>query len=344
MALICAQCGTDNPAGNAFCMSCGSPLAAVAAGIPAATPPAAGVPFADPDATQPFVLPVPAAPPPIGDPAVASQTPPASFLPPGYLPGASPYLPAPPAGTPPAHRTSSTMVIAIVAAVLIVICGGGVVYAAVHKGGTTATVSPNAPANVPTTPATSAPTAAPTQPPASTPSGPTGTTAGGQTVTTQFAKVFVPSGYTVTDQEDDYIVLTPSSGDEEVVGLQSEPLDGPTTNAQLDQALLAGDQQSGDPSAKMCTTKAPGMTQLMGSGGPISADVIDVCESLTPDNGPAFSAVDAYIAGVAKAANGSLKAVWVEILAPASSFQAFANSIPGSLLSQSVFTDASPIS
>jgi hypothetical protein len=294
-------------------------------------PPAAGVPVAPPL----FVPTDPAAP---ADPLVAPQNP-ASFLPPGYLPGDSPYLPAPPTGTPPAHRTSSTMIIAIVVAVLVVVCGGGIVYAAVHKGGTTATVSTNVPANVPTTPPTSAPTAAPTQPPASTPSV---TTGGGQTVTTPFAKVFVPSGYTVSDQEDDYIVLTPNSGTDEAVGLQSEPLNGATTNAQLDQALLASDQQSDDPSAKMCNSKAPATTQLMGSGGPVTADVISICESLTPDNGPAFSAVDAYIDGVAKASDGSLKAIWIEILAPASGFQAFADSIPGSLISQSIFTNASP--
>lgn len=337
MALICARCGTDNPAGNAFCMSCGSPLAAVPASMPAVIPPAMDAPAADPGVPPPFAPVAPAAPPPLVAPDA-----PASYLPPGYLPGASPYLPAPPSGTPPVHRTSSTMIIAIVVVVLIVVCGGGIVYAAVHKGGTTATVSTNAPANVPVTPPTSAPTSAPTQPPSSTPSGPSGATGGGQTVATPFAKVFVPSGYTVSDQEDDYIVLTPNSGDNEAVGLQSEPLDGPTTNAQLDQALLAGDQQSDDPSAKMCSTKAPSTAQLAGSGGAVTADVISICESLTPSNGPAFSAVDAYIAGVAKASDGSLKAIWVEILAPASGFQAFANSIPGSLITQSIFTDASP--
>ncbi len=340
MALICARCGTDNPAGNAFCMSCGSPLAAVRTAVTDALPPA-NAPVVDPMAPPPFMPSVPGAPPSPGDLLAAAQ-PPASFLPPGYLPGATPYLPAPPTGTPLAHRTSSTMVIAIVVAVLVVVCGGGIIYAAVHKGGTTATVSTNVPANVPTTPPTSAPTAAPTQPPSSTPSGPAGTSGGGQTVTTPFAKVFVPSGYTVSDQEDDYIVLTPNSGDDEAIGLQAEPLDGATTNAQLDQALLAGDQQSDDPSAKMCSSKAPSTTQLTGSGGGITADVISICESITPDNGPAFSAVDAYIAGVAKASNGSLKAVWVEILAPASGFQAFANSIPGSLIAQSIFTDAAP--
>ena len=117
----------------------------------------------------------------------------------------------------------------------------------------------------------------------------------------------MPSGYTVSDSEDDYVVLTPNSGDDEAVGLQSEPLNGATTNAQLDQALLAGDQQSDDPSAKMCNTKAPSTTQLTGSGGPITADVISICESLTPGNAPAFSAVDTYIDGVAKASDEECK-------------------------------------
>ena len=187
---------------------------------------------------------------------------------------------------------------------------------------------------------TSAPTAEPTQPPASTSQA--ASSGGGQTVITPFAKVFVPTGYSVSDQESDYIVLTPDSGNEEAVDVQAEPLTGTTTNAELDQDLLAGDQQSGDPSAKMCNTKAPSQAQLAGSGGAITADVISICESVTPSNGPAFSAVDAYVAGVAKGADGSFTAVWFEILAPVSSFQAFTKSIPSALIAQTVFSDAAP--
>lgn len=332
MALFCAQCGTENPDGNAFCMSCGAALTATAASD---------------DVTQtiqtgPFNAPTP----PVAV-APGAALPPLTFMsaesapPGGYLPPSGPYLPAPPSGTQPTHRTSSTMLIAIVVAVLVIVAGGGVAYAALNKGGTTPGPSPNIPVTVPTTAPTSAPTAAPTQPPVATPA-PVSPAGGGHTVSAAFAKIFVPAGFTVADQESNSIVLAPSNGNEEAVGAQAQPLTGATTNAQLDQDLLQGDQQSDDPSAKMCSTKAPSQTQLVGSGGPITADVISICENLTPPNGPAFAAVDGYFAGVAKAADGSYKAVWFEFLAPASSFQAFTNSIPSTLISQSVFSDASP--
>ena len=353
MAVFCAQCGTENPDGNAFCMSCGSALTAsstaasdeVTQTIQTGPFPAAGASPVAPTAAAgpgPFSSPTP----PV---AVAPGTalPPLTFMsaesapPGGYLPPSGPYLPAPPSGTPPAHRTSTTMLIAIVVAVLVIVAGGGVAYAALNKGGTTPGPSPNIPVTVPTTAPTSAPTAAPTQAPVSTPA-PVSPGGGGQTVSAAFAKIFVPTGFTVADQESDSIVLVPSNGNEEAVGAQAQPLTGATTNAQLDQDLLEDDQESDDPSAKMCSTKAPSQTQLVGSGGSITADVISICENLTPPNGPAFAAVDGYFAGVAKAADGSFKAVWFEFLAPASSFQAFTASIPSALISQSVFSDASP--
>jgi hypothetical protein len=326
VALLCPRCGTDNPAGNAFCMSCGSPLAAAPPTAPP-PPPLSGAPFVpDPDATQTFVP----------DPD-ATQT----FLPPGYVAGASPYLPAPPAGTAPPHRTSSTMIIAIVVIVLVIVGGGGVAYAALHKGATTVTVPGNVPVSVPTT----APTSRPTQPPptpaptsAPTPS----SSGGGKILTTTFASVFVPTGYTVSDQESDYIVLGPSNDAEDAVGVQAEPLVGATTNAELDQDLLAADQQSDDPSAHFCSTNAPSQTQIRGSAGAITADVITICENLTPLNGPAFSAVDEYIDGVAMASDGSFTAVFFEVLAPASSYPAFSKSIPSAFFSRTTFTDAGP--
>jgi hypothetical protein len=333
MALGCAQCGTDNPVGNAFCMSCGSSLAAAPAS--ASTDVTEDITLAMQTGTfvgpgTPPALPVAVAP--------GTALPPLSFLPPGYAPPPGPYLPAPPSGTALSHRTSSTMLIAIVVIALLVVCGGGVAFAALHTGGATPAPNANIPVNVPITVPTTAPTAAPTEPPASTPQ-PASNNAGGHTVSTSFAKVFVPGGYTVVDQQSDSIVISPSNS-EDAAGAQAQALSGATTNAQLDQELLAGDQQSDDPSAKMCSTKAPSQTQILGSGGPITADVITICENLTPPNGPAFAAVDGYFAGVAKAADGSFKAVWFEFLAPASSFQAFTNSIPPAFISQTVFSDA----
>jgi hypothetical protein len=331
MALVCARCATDNPQGNAFCVSCGAPLG----GSP---------PMAPPDAAPPQA----ASPPPLlMDPAGGAALPPAAaaggapFLPPGYLAGSSPYLlPPPPPGAASVHRVPGAAIIAVIVAVLVIAGGGGVAYALLHKGGTTPAPAAGIPVSVPTSAPAGRPGSAPT-PPASTPlSGPSGST-GGQTVDAPFAKVFVPSGFSVTDQESDAVILTPDTGSNEAVGVQSE-LTGATSNAQLDQALLKGDQTNGDPSAKFCSTQAPSHAQVLGSGGAITADIISICENLTPGNGPAFQAVDAYIDAVAQAADGSLKAVWFEILAPASDFTSFTKSVPASLIDQTTFTDAAP--
>jgi hypothetical protein len=257
-----------------------------------------------------------------------------NFLPPGYVPGMSPYLPAPASGTAPLHRTPRFAVIPIVGVVIAVIGSAGGVLAGLHTGGTAATSSVAAPANVP--PAATAPA----QPPSSTPM----TATAGRIITTHFAAVFVPSDFTVSDQGSDYIVLTPNSGDGEAVGLQSEPLKETKTNAALDQDLLASDQQNGDPSARFCTATAPTHAQLTGSGGVITGDVISICERVTPASGPALAAVDGFIDAVARASDGSLEAIWVEILAPKNNFQSFANSLPSALFSQTTFTDASPLS
>jgi zinc-ribbon domain len=256
--------------------------------------------------------------------------------------GASPYLAAPPPVAAPLHRMSRNAVLAIAVSAVIVIGGAGVAFAALHKGGTTPVPAPNVPINVPTF----APTAAPTQSPATapTPQSTSQAASQGKIVTTPFASVFVPTGYTLSDQHSDYVVLTPSNGQEEAVGVQSDPLLVGSTNTALDQALLQGDQQNGDPSAAFCSSKAPSHAQLNGSAGAIIADVISICEDLTPASGPAFAAVDGYIDGVARASDGTLKAVWIEFLAPASSFQAFVNGIPPGLITQTVFTDAGPLS
>jgi hypothetical protein len=137
-------------------------------------------------------------------------------------------------------------------------------------------------------------------------------------------------------------VLTPSGSSSDAVGLQSEPLTHTSTNAQLDQDLLAGDQQNGDPSARFCNGKTPTHTTLMGSGGPIAADAISICENVTPTGGPAFAAVDGFVDAVAKAANGTLEAIWVEIFAPTSDYQSFSNTLPAAVFQQTTFTNAGP--
>lgn len=265
----------------------------------------------------------------LGDTQRADPASPTSFLPPGYMaPGSSPYLPPPTTGTPSVHRTGHNGVIAIVSAVLIVVGSAGAVYAALHTGGGTATAG-SVPANVPST-GGSIPTALPAS--AST-----------DTAVTPFATVFVPDGFSVTDQGADYIVLTPDDADDEAVGVQAEPLTSTTTDAELDQDLLAGDQQNGDPSAAFCKSKAATSTQVVGSGGDIAGHAIAICENITPTSGAAFAAEDGYIDAVAKGSDGKYKAVFFEILAPVGQYQAFADSLPATLFTQTTFTDASPL-
>jgi hypothetical protein len=265
----------------------------------------------------------------LGDPPVAVPATPSSYLPPGYMPpGSSPYLPPPSTATPSVHRTGHNGVIAIVSAVLIVVGSAGAVYAALHTGGGTATTG-SVPANIPATGGS-----IPTAPPASTSS---------DTAVTPFATVFVPAGFSVTDQGADYIVLTPDNADDEAVGVQAEPLTSTTTDAELDQDLLAGDQQNGDPSAAFCKSKPATATQIVGSGGDIAAHAISICEKVTPTGGAAFAAVDGYIDAVAKGSDGKYKALFFEILAPVGEYQAFANSLPSTLFTQTTFTDATPL-
>jgi hypothetical protein len=331
MAVICAHCGKGNPDGNTICMSCGMPLVDTPNEAPATgtavTSPAADLPgVALPVLDQPGATPTGAG---ATDMATADAM---NYLPPGYVTGMSPYLPAPAAGAAPMHRTGRLNVVAVVGIISVIFGGAGAVVAALRTGATTPTAVASAPANVPTSAGDGTPTSPSTQ-----------TATAGSITTTPFATVFLPSGFSVNDKGSDYIVLTPDGSSSDAVGLQSEPLTQTSTNAQLDQDLHAGDQQNGDPSARFCNGKAPTHTTLMGSGGPIAADAVSICENVTPTGGPAFAAVDGLVDAVAKAANGTLEAIWVEIFAPTSEYQSFSNSLPAAVFQQTIFTNAGPL-
>ncbi len=325
MAVTCSHCGTVNPDGNTICKSCGMPLgpvpadtAATAVDAPPPDLPGVALPVLD----EPLAVPSGTGSTPAAQP---NQT---NSLPPGYVPGTSPYLPAPASGAAPLHRTGGLSVIAIVGVISVVFGGAGAVAAALRTGSSAPPSGVSAPANVPSNTGSGSST--------------TQTSTNGGITTTPFANVFVPAGFSINDQGSDYIVLTPDNNDNGAVGLQSEPLTSTKTNAELDQDLLAGDQHNGDPSAEFCTTKAPTQTQLIGSGGTITADVISICENVTPTGGPAYAAVDGFIDAVAKTSTGSLEAIWVEIFAPTNDYQSFSNSIPSTLFTQTIFSNAAP--
>src|SRR5713226_10782514 len=142
MALTCARCGTQNPDGNSFCQSCGTPLAAVA--------------------PRPPVGPPPVGPPPVGPPPGAPGVimgPPPGLPPPTYQ---SPYY-APAAGVfqPPVHRTPWVLIIAAVVVLLVIMAGCGTALAFLHaRDQTSSDVLPSpSPAGTPSPIQTTSPSA-----------------------------------------------------------------------------------------------------------------------------------------------------------------------------------------
>lgn len=104
MPVACARCGAQNPDGNVYCQSCGTPLAAPGQG-PAQTAVLAGPP-----------------------PGMAPPT----FGAGGYQ---SPYY-APTGVTAPVHRTPWMLIIAAVVAVVVILGGVGTVFAVLaNRGG-----------------------------------------------------------------------------------------------------------------------------------------------------------------------------------------------------------------
>ena len=317
MAVFCSRCGTQNLDGSAFCSKCGAPLTATAVAPPGG-PPTPG-----------------ASPPPVPAPAPGAP----------YVPGQSAYLPPPPGGTV-VHHTSRNVVIAVVVVAVVVIAGAAVAFAALHKGTTTPVSHPTTPP-VPTAHPTAQPTVQPTVQPTIAPTlqptaGPTNgpTTGGGTTVNAGFATVFVPQGWSTSNAHSDYIELDPPSHNGLII-VESDPQPSSASNAGLDQALLKVDQQSYDPAAAACSGTTTQMSSLLGSAGTIPADLFTICENVTPQNGPAFAAVDAYVDGIARGSSG-LKSAIINVFAPADQYAAFLNNIPARLFTDTVFKDAGP--
>lgn len=323
MAVTCARCGTQNPDGSAFCMRCGTPMAATPAQpvqpTPQYTPPPPG------GGIPPYQAPPPGAP---------------------YVPGQSAYLPPPPGGTM-VHRSSRNAVIAIVIVAVLVIAGGAVAFAALHVGGTTPRPHPttpphptSVPSSRPTAQPTLQPTLTPTQAPTTAPTNGPGPNGSGTTIDAGFATVFVPAGWTTGNAHSTYIELEPPSKDGLIiVSSESQPSDA--TNSGLDNALLKVDQQQYDPSAAFCPNYQTATGSLQGSAGAVGIDLIEICENVTPQNGPAFAAIDAYADGIARSSSG-LKSVVINAFAPQDKFDSFVAAIPMEMFTQTVFKDAGP--
>jgi len=199
MPMTCARCGTQNPDGNRFCMSCGTPLVPGAQQAPIAT-------------------------------AVAPPPPAAGYAPPPPQPGyQSPYY-APPPGMPgPAvHRTPWVLIISIVVAVVLVLSGIGTVLAltAGHKNSQASSFqsisspSPIASPSAGQTPQPS-PSAQPSQP-----------SSGGSSVSNDSETVAVPDGWQVVNKDANSISLQSPNSDGAIT-IASGPESPPATAQQL---------------------------------------------------------------------------------------------------------------
>jgi zinc-ribbon domain len=201
LALTCARCGAPNPDANQFCQSCGSPLAAAAAGAPPGplgTPPWTQAP---PTQAPPQQLPQQSAP------LLAYASPP-----PPPVAYASPYY-APAAGFPqaPVHRTPWVLIIAGVVGLVVLMAGCGTAIALFNKA---ANVSGSINADVPS------PTPAGSPSPIASPTSLSGPIASNDGVT-----ISVPTGWVVDSKDTQQITLTDPStaGVLTVVSAQSNP-------------------------------------------------------------------------------------------------------------------------
>ena len=279
MALTCARCGAQNPDGNQFCAACGTPLTAVAAGIP--TPPPSSPP--PPQGWQ-------AAPPP---PPPAAGVALAYASPPGY---ASPYYsPTGAAPQAPVHRTPWVLIISAVVVLIVLMAGCGTAIALLGggkyslNGGVSGLPSP--------TPGVSpSPVASPTLPPGAT------------SVSNNGVLVPLPSGWTVASQDADSItLLSPSnSGSVTVASGPSNPKQTAQQNKDdIDKSLV---------SKYPDTTPCPGNKVTSGSLNGAQGLFWNLCFTLTA-SGRTIPAVASIFVG----ANSSGSVYYLVMLATAQS-------------------------
>ena len=341
MPLTCPRCSTGNPDGNTFCQGCGAALTAPPQAPAAPTAASAPPPMAAP--MQPMAAPVP-------QPAAPMQpmaAPPMGAIPPTYYasPAQTPYYappPAPAGGAGAVHRLPRNALFGIIGAAVLVVAGVGAVLAFAIKPTPHPPLPPpptpsgpvaTSPATPPVNTGGASPT--PSQPPVTTPTptGPVGTGTNVGFATVPALAGFTPQPPTSTTYElraDDhtgavYIQLVQSSI---------------ASNQALADALLAGDQKT-SPDAQRCS--ADQTSTLTGTGGvTIPAAAVAICETVTPQNGAAFAAVDFYFAGVAKDPSGNTVAVLVNIYGPRDQYQTLAKEVPESFYTGLQFNATAP--
>jgi zinc-ribbon domain len=232
VAIQCARCGAQNPDGNLYCQSCGTPLTVQA---PAQQAPTAQAPMQPPSLAGP---PTGMAPP--------------TFSQSGYQ---SPYY-APSGVAVPVHRAPWMLIIAAVVALVVLLAGFGTVFALVANRGGNNTAGAGV-GDVPSpTPAVSpSPIASPTTPPSTT-----GTTEsnGGETVP-------VPAGWSVAAKDNESIVLSDPNS-QGSVSLGSGP-SVPTQTAQDNKTTVDDYFKSKYPDVRDCPSTSAKATTFNGASG-----------------------------------------------------------------------------
>jgi hypothetical protein len=229
MPAMCARCGAQNPDGNLYCQSCGTPLMPAPGGVATAVAPSA----------------IPGPPP----------GPPPGFAPPAAAPGGyqSPYY-APVGPGVPVQRTPWTLIVAGVVVLILVMAGAGTVLALAgnHNNASTPTHGLTSELPSPSPGGTPSPVASPVSTSATTESN------SGVSVT-------VPPGWTVQAKDNETIILTDpdSTGSVTVASGPSSP----AASAQDNKNQIDGYFKTNYPDARTCPNTTTTNTTFNGVGG-----------------------------------------------------------------------------
>lgn len=240
---VCARCGAQNPDGNAFCQSCGTPLTAGPAAAPYAAP--AAVPGA-----APYAAPAAVPGPPPAQLAYAPPPPlPAGYQSPYYTPAVGSMQPA-------VHRTPWALIVSAVVALILVMSGVGTAIAII---GARNNGSPGD---------SSLSGGLPSPSPAGSPSpvgSPTATPVAGGSATNDGLSIPVPSGWTVNTKDSESITLVTPGGDGSLTAASGTSF--PTATAQQNKSEIDKVFQSKYPDTRNCPGSSTTNGTLNGAPG-----------------------------------------------------------------------------
>src|SRR5256885_3470889 len=262
MAMTCARCGAQNPDGNLYCMSCGTPLTASAV----ATAPMQGPPSAPPPGPPPGPLP---GPPPGPPPGIAPPT--------GYQ---SPYY-TPTGPVPPVHRTPWMLIIAGVVALVVLMAGCGTALAIIGNRSSNNTNGSSL---------SSPDVASPSPGVMPSPIGSPTATSGAHTESNDGVTMPVPAGWSVANKDSEAIVLTDPNSEGSVTAASGRS--SPTQTAQDNKNTIDAYFKQNYPDARTCG----GTTATNGTFNGVHGVSWSLCFTLTA-GGHSVAAASSLFAG-----------------------------------------------